>query len=751
LFFSIECEKAGGVRFSRKVWTLLLFVTLLGFQNCAPVSFDVDPAANLLKSGNNGGVYAGKPTETFYRFVADFTCEQKPAPSASVEINSFGVELRESKKLLCDASKQTLDPSLIDSSIYQNEIVGYLEGIFEGRSEVPNKIPSNLVEIWCKDRNDENGIETIVHFDRSTHLALNRIYYARPNSGGGFSQQSIPDFSVARVVSQSTVAIKDEKGFELTVHRDQPAAQLGLFKAELQATIDGAKVKRDTACRLGGTLDPSIWPSRQIVDMNILDFKTTPDMNAFVFSSNTVTGNADLYAGKVDGTLLSQIAPKMLSPGILDFSVSPDSKTIVYRGSQRRVDVNELFKVDLSGGGNSHLGEDLVLDSQADSSSTMLTDVMFVNNGQTLLYKDGAGNLNGSSALKLKSLSLYGGTPTVLNLPYADTFGVHAYRVSPQAGKIAYLEGSPYGLDLYSMDFDGSHVLKITPKTSDSSWQMNWYDPLILSESGRYVVVSSLDSGTERDVAVAVDGSGSLEMPVGWHWGFSNKTDAFAFLPFRVAEVSPGVSEQIKLESRIINLQTKTVTALPQLREAFFTADSENLVGNEVLSGGGLRTLIFSTTSQVRGELCSGVSGSLMKIVEVEPMRFIIVSYDGVHRILNVHLKVGTANCVRVNSLPIVDDRINLIRDVTVSPDKAKIMVSLEEAKNQYSFQLPGVGSQIFYIPLSGKPGLQVNTPVSANANISNAIFLKDSQSVLYLGDQVRLNERNAFIWKAPL
>ncbi len=738
------------MRISRKLSWILLSFSVLSFQNCARVNFLSGPLDTSLKSENNGGVYGGKPTGTFYRFVSDFTCEQKESPSAVVEITSSGAELRENKSIRCDASKQAIDLSLIDASIYQDQIVGYLEGIFEGRSSAPDKIPSNLVEVWCRDRNDEMGIETIVHFDRSAKLAMSQIYYSEFNSNGGFSIRHVPDFQVARVISQNSVSIKDENGFELIVHRDQPALQTGLFKAEMQAVIGGQSIRRDTSCRLGGTLDPSVWPSRQIVDLNIGNFKVAPDLSSFAFASTTLTGNANLYSVKSDGALLVQVAPDMLSPGILDFSFSPDSKTLAYRGSQRTADVNELFKVQLDGSGNSLLGENLVGENQSDSSTTVLTDVMFVNNGQTLIYKDGAGNQSGSAALKLKSIPLTGGAPTVLNPPFSDTFGVHAYNVSSRLGKIVMLEGSPYGLDLYSMNFDGSHVLKITPQFPGSSWQMNWWDPLIMSDSGRYLVMTSFGAGVPMEALIAIDGSGSYAIPDGWHWTLSNQTDSYAFLQYRTAEISPGVYGEVKSQSRILNLTTKSFTDLPRMQNAFFTQDSESLVGLQVLSDGSFGTMIFSTSNQTGAELCPGVSGSLMKILEIDPKRFVVVSYDGNHRIINVHMKSDTLACAKVNSVPVANDSFDFIRDVSLSPDHQKILVHLEKAQYQNSFQVPGTGNQIFYIPLNGKPALQVNSPVSAQANISQAVFLNDSQTVLYLGNQIRLSERNAFLWKAP-
>ncbi len=272
------------------------------FQNCSQVSFtSVDSALHLSESASetegNGTGYGGKLTGEFYRFTPDFTCEGKEAPVSSITATDTSITYTENKTLFCGSTKQDLDSKLIDRSVYQNDIIGYQEGIFESESSMPASIPANLVEVWCRDTNDRSGIETITHYDRSTQVAVTRILSAGP----GTSVQTISDFNVSRVISPMLVTVTDGKDFTLKVYRDRPAAQLGLFQGSMTAVVNGQKVTRETSCRLGGGLDAKVWPARQIVDLNILLFKFTPDFQGFGLTSTTGDTIENLYRGDLQG------------------------------------------------------------------------------------------------------------------------------------------------------------------------------------------------------------------------------------------------------------------------------------------------------------------------------------------------------------------------------------------------------------------------------------------------------------------
>ena len=118
----------------------LTFLTslLLLFQNCSRVNFtnlssSISTALSL-PSGQtvdgNGTGYGGKLSGTFYRFSPEFSCQGHEAPVASITASAAGIQLMENKQLMCGAVNTSLTEDLIDRSVFQNDIIGFNEGIF---------------------------------------------------------------------------------------------------------------------------------------------------------------------------------------------------------------------------------------------------------------------------------------------------------------------------------------------------------------------------------------------------------------------------------------------------------------------------------------------------------------------------------------------------------------------------------------------------------------------------------------------
>lgn len=172
---------------------LLLFIALvllgLPFQNCSQVNFSLLQtlsSPDKIASSDNGTFFDGKPDGHYYRIRPDFTCENKVAPVAALDFVSGQVTFTENRILLCAAEVNNLDPKLVDVSVYQDYVIGHQEGIFEEFSSAPTSIPANLVEVWCRDRDDKQGIETITYYDRLQQKAVNRIYHATQGSDGSY-------------------------------------------------------------------------------------------------------------------------------------------------------------------------------------------------------------------------------------------------------------------------------------------------------------------------------------------------------------------------------------------------------------------------------------------------------------------------------------------------------------------------------------------------------------------------------------
>lgn len=506
---------------SRKIrGSILSFLSLvmvgLAFQNCSPVQFQVSENLQIGNS-DNGYSYGGKPSGTFFRFTPGFTCENKESPVASVNMDNFQISLVENRKLQCGAVNIQLDLNVIDSSIYQRDVIGYQEGIFEGQSETPTKIPANLVELWCRDRNDEQGIETITHFDRETNQAVNRTFYSTLSSDGSYVANEVPDFSVSRLIQQRKITVKDGKNFELTVDRDKLATEPGLFMGTLKTLLAGKFENRIVKCRLGGSLDAKVWPVKQLVDFTYSDnsIRTAPDLSRFVFP--TLTPKEKLFVSTLDGTDQKFVEQKWLDSkyhNIWDLKFSQDSKNLIFTGNAFFKQNLELFRIDLS---NPSLIPISLKDVNAstEKSALLALNFQFSADNKYIIYS-GSVQPNGNAVEKqgwIRSVPMAGGSSKILN-PEISNGIVLSFHVSKANNKVFFQFGlgkAPY--DLYSVDPDGGNLTLIPthlPPGYDWAFDETSDGPdFIFVRASKNINDQLLDS---KKFAIALDGSGPIEL-----------------------------------------------------------------------------------------------------------------------------------------------------------------------------------------------------------------------------------------------
>lgn len=726
------------MRKSKSLCSLLLVFAMvcmvLAFQNCSQVSFLVNSDPTAFKSENNGINYDGKPDGNYYRFVPDFTCESKEAPAESIAISATGSAaiLVENKKLLC-GTPQPMDFKSIDSSIYQNDIVGYKEGIFEGYNSLPANIPANLVEVWCRDRNDAAGIETITHFDRVSHEAVQRIYYSNFNTDGTAATQYIPDSSVARVIGQNEVIVKDEKGFELHVYRDQPASQLGLFKGHMDAVIEGKTISRETSCRLGGSLDPTLWPAQQIVDFNVTDFKTSPDLTSFAYTSDTATGIPYLYSSLVTGQRHLQVSS---NNAVGSFEYMNNSNSLLYRGGGTNAfSGTGIFQTLTDGTSNTKISDGSKYFSSARQFS-------FTADDQYIVVPESNSETDDTNYLKI----LRSQSPPIFLKPLSPSpvpLYVLAFDLADSQQRIAYIMGQkPHFItaalsSLFIANLDGSHITDVTPRIS-LPWQL-----FEVTATGKYILASAQLIGSSppqvQFYVISMDNAVSKLAPIDTQLMIYN--EAFAvFIQNRgnkqyLFNFETGVS---------LVLPPLAVTRNSKLFSDIFFSQSGPVIGTETLANGKLQAIQVSTTSGAKTLLCPGYAAEQMHIRELEPNRFVIASYDKTTQIINVHIKPNTSSpCRKANSLPAANvDMLTL----AISPDKQKVLIrTLPTTTNSTTQNI-----QLFYVPLNGYAPLNVSSPVNPRATIYDFSFTADSGAVIFSGDQIVPGIRNVFLWKTP-
>lgn len=698
------------------------FALTLFFQNCQPAlkfaSLDSLTAKN--SGGGNGDGYGGKPGG-FYRFTPEYSCEGKEAPVASLSEVATGFTYTENKKLQCGITSN-LSSDLIDKSIYQDDIVGYLEGIYQGEKLAPTAIPSNLVEVWCRDSVDRSGIETITHYDRSTQLAVTRIHSA----GTGSSVLTVPDFNVSRILSPMLVTVTDGKDFSLKVYRDRPAAQLGLFQGSLEAMVNGQKVKRDTSCRLGGSLDVKVWPSRQIVDMNILTLKVSPDLQSVGFTSKMSATVTDLFAGSVLGTSQAKMNWPIGAGGVSNFEFSPDSNYLVYWSNQRLLNTYELFRVTRDGTRT----KQLEISSSANFNNGGNSKIQFSPDGSQVVYMDNPLTAAGANNETLNSVSLNGSSPIVLNPPMPNASLFHYFDVSKSLNKAAFFFGAPKA-DLYISNLDGTGLFRAASAYSVDGWEVaaDFLDhPIQWSGTSQFVFVRSLrpNPGYNSDFmysAIAADGSGIVSLPVNWDRVSSNAVGNIVLL----SNNRPPASAY-----KLMNLNTGNMFDLPGIEPQSFSKDGASLIGTETDSAGQSHGVLVDVADGKKAAVCPQVSLKTPVFKELENERWLMAGWDDQRGVFSVYVH-ASGQCVLKNSLPLSKPAV---QDVHLAPDFQSAV---------FLFQ-----NQLYFVPLNGKPPLRIDSPIFNSSAIMSVQVLPDSKSVVYSGQQLKAGEHNAFLWKAP-
>lgn len=714
---------------SKRIWLLLIVGThILLFQNCSKISFQSQDTESAFKS-RNGDVYGGKPQGTFYRFSPDWACEGKPASVSSVEVNDAKVTLVENLSLQCGKRTPDVDADLIDLSIFQQEIIGYKEGIFEGLTIKPESIPANLVEVWCRTKSEDQEVETITRYDRNANLAVSRIYYSQ----NGISKQ-INDFTVSRVASQSTVIVKDPAGsFDLTVHRDQPSPQPGQFKADLTLIIDGKSLSIDTSCRLGGSVDPKVWPARQIVDLNSTNFLFSTDLKSMAWSSNSIS-NARIYTAKVDGSQLRPVSPPNLTISkSQSVWFAPDSKSVLYAGDVNTPTVVELFKVNLDGSQALQINDPLTAHFQ-----NVETDIKFNADSSRVFYKDGSQLTSAIDELWLRSNSLSGGPPQVLFPPPSAAL-IQAppgncsrkpvsrkFDYSPKYDLVALLGGGDFCEDLYFVNADGTNLKKVTPILPSADWRFDWGSAITSPPGSDFAVTLARNSGVQQQFyAVAFNGSNSF--PV---------TEPFS----SPAEISLASGNILTIsfqqsKSLLVNLATRKNWQIPLLSSPFLSQDHARLFG---ISPEGI-ALSISTVDGHSENICAGTNRKVIFLNAFDKESLLVGFYDSQAQV-QIELWEPAGACTNLTSLPIKNLKdVSLIK---IAPDQKRLLMRVgfpnEDRKSLY------------YVPLNRQSPLLVNMPILNDGKVLEAQFSEDSRSIIYYGSQLGPSEFHVFLWQVP-
>ncbi len=733
---------------------LFILLTLLFFQNCSQYGVYLQNKDDLKKISfaGNGGSYEGKITKNYYRMTPEFTCSNKEAPLSWIEVNDSSLILTENKTLQCSHQSNALNLSLVDQSIYQTQIIGFQEGIFENLLTNPITTPSNLVEVWCRDRKDRQGIEVIVYFDHLKKQAIRKIYYSDLNKDGIDQTIKLSEANTNRLLTENTVIIRDEENFHLIVHRDQSSTDFGLFDAEMKILIENQIFSRKTTCRLGGSLDPKVWPSKQIVDLSINDFKLSNNLEYFAYSSSAITGIPNLFLSKSDGTSQKQIATPMLQTGISSSSLSSgrfefdkSSQYLIYSGDTRIADTQELFSLKIASAETIQLSEKLSINYQS-----VLNDFQFSSDGQTIIYRDGyaSGKTDTKNQKKwLKASAIHSDKPVLLNPPFPLGFdmGVHKFAISPTESFVAYF-GGPIFSDLYSASFDGTKIIKITPSMiparspidthleliKKGEWYFPWSGNIVIPPHSTMILAEAQIWGATdtKVLAISIDGSQVFEFPINQQWSILSPSGKHAVF----------IDKNSKKKT-LYNLNSKDSIEIPTLNNLFFSKNSHQLIGSRLNINGQTELISVDTNDHTVNSLCpEAQESSLILVDELSPSHFYLASANEKRNEIWIHVKDPSKSCRFLAKVPLNHSQSLKLEKMTLSPDQEKMLLKIKTEEKD----------SLIFIPFNGFAPMLINTPLIEDSKISQFHFLSDSRTILFVGNQIKPDEPNAFLWTSP-
>lgn len=757
-------DRGSGMIFGRHINFLIIClvasIPVFSFQNCQQMNFVGIGSIESLGSSaipvtKNGEPYGGMTPGLYYHFIPNFACEGNSAPVSSLSIVGNQVTLTENKALKCGSSVTPLNSNLIDWSIYQNEIVGYREGIYQGLSSAPAAIPANLVEVWCRDANTTSGIETIMHFNNQTKAAVNRIYY-----GDSF----LPDFSVTRTLTRSEIVVSSPGLLSLHIHRNQPAPQLGLFMADIRVKINGANFDRITYCRLGGSLDPSVWPVKKITDLNSAsDFKVSPDFNRLAYATTEI--EASFILENIEGDQSKRLGGPMnslLSARTAGFQFSPDGNSLLFTSDFQSANYLGLFSQGIGDGGSM---APLSVNNSSFNSDGIANDFQVTQDGKFVLFREpGANDLfhKGLNLYNLFSKATDSSIKTLLNplvapalYPDSPLLSVSNFHLVKNANKVVYLccqylSVGSYTGDLYSSDLLGQNILNISP-ILPKDFTLN---PIFADAGSDSVLVMASNSSNNLLLpiwfVVKLDGSGSFQLPP------SNKVlinnNALAAVLVQGPE-SP---------TKLVNLNSGAQFNIPSPysfprggmpgsynQQQFFTKDGSYFTALNVLNIEAIQPFSVNTSSGQVSLLCSDQLTSKANLIERNGNQILIVTYDLKSHLLKVWQSAVGGQCRLLNSAMSDDMTVDSIEDLVLSPDQNILMVRLGQ---DVANGIGGVNEQnslLLYIPLNGQVPIRIDSPVYKGSLIYRAQFLKDANSILFWGSQIKLNENNIYRWSA--
>lgn len=723
----------------------LLLLTLF-FMNCTKLQNTeiASSVGDLFKLEGNGSSYGGKPSGLKYRLVPNFKCEDQEAPKAILDIAAQKFSHIDNQTNACQINVEDLTLDKLEHSIYQDDIVGFKEGIFEPLATEFKQVPDNLAEVWCMDYSDSLKLELINYFNRVTQKSYTKIFYSELNADGKSLAFAVPEFTSSRVLTYNSVILFSGTELDLRVLRDQPD-QIGRFKSQLKMNVSGKNISKELFCRLGGSVDVSLWPINQAATLPVFDFLVSPSKGSMVYSStnkDSTTMSLGLvnFASGEDTILDAGIKRNNLTPYNFSiggkFKFSRDGQALVYQTSSQFIEYN--------------------IASKAKAARADIGDVvsfLITPDGQNIVYRMTTTKLPRKDSLFIKNFK----TNQVYTIKPSTTIcnsgGVSLFSVSSVNNRIIFICGNFPNFEVFTVRLDATDLQQVRLPVEYSNYNlMNLY--LVRVEQGPSQA-APLDYGFSDLVYLHANLSTQSNYNTKYFL-YKISTNTFLEIPSSSGQIVnkdfyiiPNFSTQYPHGFLILNsadftskeltdyITTKNYVFYPGFRwdeAGRFFALKKNPAGKFELKG------VEFSSGFTEKTYCP-----LLQLEDISLSPVVNNTLHMAHRNGNIiyftKIDLATADCKTLNSIPIPQSFSTL----TLGELK------LNYKKNYLAFEYLATDQKnngkedLYLIPLNGSPPYMVSFPALLNSRVDDFTFTENGEFLYFWGNQSDSNKRNIF------
>ena len=693
--------------------------------------------------------------------------------------------------LLCEQKTETLTINQIDQSKFQNDILGYQDGIYLGFDAQPEGIPADLVEVWCQSVESNYFLETISYYNRFSKQSVTRLYYSETDP---YLTEKIykNDLNTSRLIEANSVALATSAGFSLIVDRLQllPGFK-GQYSGMLSESNENFSVKNAALrCRLGGGLDSSVWPAQRLVDLNFsansfllsqpaqwfFSSEQRAEEDNFFYKINTSKETNESSLFKLD---LSKAEKKMIDNQLLFksnknflFEASDDSLTIKVNNQKiGNKNIDQILQLDLK---TNRLVE---ITSTAATNGFLASDFQNLPNNKILFSEwiDTLNVENFGTLLKIYDPRLLKASTIQLkdNQFITSPLGYIYQKKSEQIFITQHNKKSRPEI-FYKYKMSSADLENFTPAFFKWPWSIGMVDVFTDPDSETSILYNGLNFSTaERyKFLTTFDSSRTITMPPD-SYSITSADGNYTF--FNTIQDMVNEVDGLSSTSYLVNISNgqKIPIGSHLLFETFFLKNSQSIVGHLRKKESPFSRAVELNVNQPQNtkEICSDNISATTSTFAFDVFRdssILLMALNIEYSMVYFYKVNENKKCELLNSITSKEFDQSLF-DLLFSVNSKNAIVSfksyfeLKMAPDQSGFVF-GVRNKpmdikkpralaiqkLIYVPTNNRASYVMNTPFDTAGFIDDFRFLNNSRGVVYIGNQIDKDQHNIFLWKIP-